>query len=87
MSSPCSVVVLVGSLRQDSINRKVARALIAQAPASLKPEIVEIGQLPLYNQDGDDNPPSNGWSSAGESVVPAPFCSSRRSTIVRFLRH
>jgi chromate reductase, NAD(P)H dehydrogenase (quinone) len=48
------VAVFVGSLRAASWNRKVARELIALAPASLQLEIVEIGQLPLYNQDFDD---------------------------------
>jgi chromate reductase len=47
------VAVLVGSLRKDSFNRKVANALSALAPAALKLEIVEIGQLSLYNQDDD----------------------------------
>jgi len=47
------VAVLVGSLRKDSLNRKVANALAGLSPASLKTEIVEIGQLPLYNQDDD----------------------------------
>lgn len=48
------VAVLVGSLRQGSFNRMTARALAALAPAGLQLEIVEIGQLPLYNQDDDD---------------------------------
>lgn len=52
-----NVAVLVGSLRQESFNRKVANALCKMAPSSLKLEIVEIGQLPLYNQDLDSNPP------------------------------
>jgi chromate reductase, NAD(P)H dehydrogenase (quinone) len=47
------VAVLVGSLRKDSFNRKVANALSSLAPAALKLEIVEIGQLALYNQDAD----------------------------------
>jgi chromate reductase len=53
------VAVFVGSLRTMSWNRKVAQELIALAPPSLHPEIIEIGQLPLYNQDLDDsgNPP------------------------------
>lgn len=51
------VAVFVGSLRKDSINRKVAKALVELAPSSLKLEIVEIGQLPLYNQDEDASPP------------------------------
>ena len=48
------IAVLVGSLRKESYNRKMAHALIALAPEALKPEIVEIGGLPLYNQDLDD---------------------------------
>lgn len=67
MASPRDVAVLVGSLRKDSINKKVAHALIELAPQSLKPEIVEIGQLPLYNQDGDANPPQT-WSAFRERI-------------------
>jgi chromate reductase, NAD(P)H dehydrogenase (quinone) len=52
-----NVAVLVGSLRKGSFNRKIALALAELAPAELKLEIVEIGQLPLYNQDSDENPP------------------------------
>ena len=36
----------------------MAKALIALAPESLDLEIVEIGGLPLYNQDLDENPPT-----------------------------
>lgn len=60
MSSPRDVVVLVGSLRKDSFNRKMAHALSTLAPSSLKLEIVEIGQLPLYNQDEDASRPRHG---------------------------
>jgi chromate reductase len=58
MNTSYKVAVLIGSLRKDSYSRKAARALIALAPASLKMEIVEIGQLPLYNQDDDAKPPA-----------------------------
>jgi chromate reductase len=51
------VAVVVGSLRKESLNRKMAKTLVAIAPESLSLEIVEIGQLPLYNQDDDANPP------------------------------
>lgn len=67
MANPREVAVLVGSLRRDSINRKVAHALIELAPSRLKPEIVGIGQLPLYNQDGDANPPDQ-WTVFRERV-------------------
>jgi chromate reductase len=49
-----NVAVIVGSLRRESLNRKMAKALIELAPASLKLEIVEIGALPHYNQDDDE---------------------------------
>jgi chromate reductase len=51
-----NVAVLVGSLRKDSINRKVANALMELAPASLKLATVEIGDLPLFNQDREATP-------------------------------
>lgn len=51
------IAVLVGSLRKDSLNRKMAMALAAMAPASLAMEIVEIGDLPFYNQDLEDASP------------------------------
>ena len=53
-----NVAVIVGSLRKDSINRKVANALGELAPGELKLSILEIGHLPIYNQDVDENPPA-----------------------------
>ncbi len=61
------VAVLVGSLRKDSINRKVANALVELAPAALKLSIIEIGHLPIYNQDGDENPPAV-WTQFRERI-------------------
>jgi chromate reductase, NAD(P)H dehydrogenase (quinone) len=49
-----NVAVVVGSLRRESLNRKMANALTELAPASLKLEIVEIAALPHYNQDLDE---------------------------------
>ncbi|MCP1456462.1 MULTISPECIES: NADPH-dependent FMN reductase [Pseudomonas] len=57
MSNVYTVAVLVGSLRKASINRKVALALADLAPANLQLNIVEIGELPLYNEDIDVSPP------------------------------
>jgi chromate reductase, NAD(P)H dehydrogenase (quinone) len=58
------VAVLVGSLRRESLSRKMAKALVALAPESLALEIVEIGGLPLYNQDGDDDgKPPEAWTA------------------------
>ncbi|MCK1469226.1 NAD(P)H-dependent oxidoreductase [Bradyrhizobium sp. CW10] len=67
MDQPRDVAVIVGSLRKASINRMVANALAELAPAGLKLGIVEIGQLPLYNQDGDDDPPAE-WTAFRERV-------------------
>ncbi len=64
-----TVAVLVGSLRKESFNRKMATALIALQGPSLQAEIVEIGQLPLYNQDGDDlGDPPKAWTEFRERV-------------------
>lgn len=57
MAATRNVAVLVGSLRKESFNRKVANALVQMAPQSLKLKIVEIGNLPLFNQDEEANPP------------------------------
>jgi chromate reductase len=55
------IVIIVGSLRKESFNRKMANALRELAPASLNLEIVEIGQLPLYNQDLDPDDQPAAW--------------------------
>lgn len=51
---PKKIAVIVGSLRKESFSRKMALNLIELAPPALKFEILEIGQLPLYNQDLDE---------------------------------
>jgi chromate reductase len=61
------IVVIVGSLRKESFNRKMAHALIGLAPKDIKLEIVEIGQLELYNQDFDPKPPAN-WVAFRDRV-------------------
>ncbi len=53
------IAVVVGSLRKDSLNRKLADALAKMASAEFSFQTVEIGDLPLYNQDDDgDQAPS-----------------------------
>ena len=61
MAQVRNVAVLVGSLRKASLNRMTAEALARLAPDSLRLEIVEIGQLPLYDQDLDLEPPQS-WT-------------------------
>jgi chromate reductase len=46
-----NVGVIVGSLRRDSINRKLATALMQRAAGRLDCHLIEIGDLPLYNED------------------------------------
>jgi chromate reductase, NAD(P)H dehydrogenase (quinone) len=58
MPAARSVAVIVGSLRKESLNRKLAKALIPMVPESLKLEIVEIGLLPFYNADYETDPPT-----------------------------
>ena len=62
------IAVLVGSLRKGSFNRMMAHALTALAPESLKLEIIEIGGLPFYDQDIDDNPPA-AWVEFRERLM------------------
>jgi len=50
------IAVIVGSLRRDSFNRKLANAMEKLAPGDFKLKQLEIGDLPLYNQDDDANP-------------------------------
>jgi len=56
--SQYQIAVVVGSLRQDSFNRKLANAMAKLAPPWFTFKHVEIGDLPLYNQDNDGNPPA-----------------------------
>ena len=52
-----NVAVLIGSLRKDSLTRKLVEALKTIAPENLKFDVVEIGQLPHFNQDFEATPP------------------------------
>lgn len=48
--------VVVGSLRKDSFNNKLAHALTKLAPAEFTFKFIPINELPLYNQDEDGHP-------------------------------
>jgi len=58
-----NVVVLVGSLRKDSFNQKIAQAFAVLAQPSLSCEIVKIGDLALYNPDLDTSAPPAEWTA------------------------
>ncbi|MDE2473873.1 MAG: NAD(P)H-dependent oxidoreductase [Alphaproteobacteria bacterium] len=70
MASQNDIAVIIGSLRKESFSRKVANALIGLAPSSLKPAIVEIGNLPLYNQDLDGAAPPAEWAAFRDRIRP-----------------
>jgi chromate reductase, NAD(P)H dehydrogenase (quinone) len=81
VSTTRKVAVCVGSLRKGSFNRMTAKVLATLAPAQLQLEIIEIGRLPLYNQDDDGAPPAP-WVEFRAKVKAAPTrsCSLRRNT-------
>ena len=62
------VAVIVGSLRSGSYTRQIAKILMALAPSELKLEIVEIGQLPMYNQDLETDSPPEEWVAFRERI-------------------
>ncbi len=62
------IAVIVGSLRRESFNRKMARALMMLAPESMELEIIEIGGLPLYNEDLENDTPPAAWTEFRERV-------------------
>ncbi len=51
-----NIAVIVGSIRKDSLNRKLADALVKLAPPEFSFRTVRIDDLPLYNQDDDGKP-------------------------------
>jgi len=55
--SKYEIAVIVGSLRQDSINKKLANALAKLFPVEFSFKHLQIGDLPLYNQDSDGKQP------------------------------
>jgi chromate reductase len=71
-----NVAVVVGSLRKESLNRKMARAMAEIAGDALELQIVEIGNLPLYNADLETDVPE-GWATFRDQV--------RRSDAVLFV--
>lgn len=61
MNGKKKVAVLVGSLRKASLTRKLALAIRDLAPDSIELNIVEIGALPLYNEDLENDSPPAAW--------------------------
>lgn len=68
MATKHKVAVIVGSLRKDSLNLKLAKAMIGLAPESLSFDIVPIGDLPLYNPDLDVDTVPAPWKRFRDSM-------------------
>ena len=68
MPQQYKVAVVVGSLRKESINRKAALALARLAPESLDLELVEIGDLPLYDEDVEAAGAPAAWTRFREAI-------------------
>ncbi|MEJ7669661.1 MAG: NAD(P)H-dependent oxidoreductase [Casimicrobiaceae bacterium] len=69
MASPRNVAVLIGSLRKDSLNRKMANAMIAMAPQGMTLAEVPIGDLPLYNSDLEGAKAPSAWTVFRERIA------------------
>ena len=64
------IAVIVGSLRKESYNLKTAKELIALAPESLSLEIINIADLPMFNEDLESTPPQE-WITLREQIIAA----------------
>lgn len=64
-----TIGIFVGSLRKDSYSRAVANYFVTNAHKDADFKVVEIGQLPMYNQDLDGTPPAE-WVKFREQIKP-----------------
>ena len=64
------IAIVVGSLRKDSVNRKLAHAMCEATSERLDCSIVEIGDLALFNQDLEASPPSE-WTRFKAEIAAA----------------
>ncbi|NLA62247.1 MAG: NAD(P)H-dependent oxidoreductase [Bacteroidales bacterium] len=62
--------VIVGSLRKESYNLKTAKALMEMAPESISFEIIDIANLPMFNEDLEEAPPQE-WVTFREKITEA----------------
>ena len=62
------IAIIVGSLRKGSLNRKMGRAICGLRDDNLECSTLEIGDLALYNQDLDVNPPEE-WRRFRDEVA------------------
>ena len=64
------IAIVIGSLRKGSVNRKVAQAMCVAAADRLDCSIVEIGNLALFNQDVEADPPAE-WVAFKAAIASA----------------
>ena len=62
------IAVIVGSLRKESFSRKIAKTMIALAQGKLEMEIVEIRDLPLYNEDDETATPPEAFTAFRDRI-------------------
>ena len=63
--------VIVGSLRKESFNRKVAKNVLGMFPEGYEAEIIEIGELVHYNEDLDqEGMVPQAWQDFREKIAP-----------------
>jgi chromate reductase, NAD(P)H dehydrogenase (quinone) len=67
MHKTLDIVAIVGSLRRDSFTRRLVRSFDGLLPATVRIEIVGIGELPFYNQDMGSSPPM-AWREFRERI-------------------
>ena len=73
--------VIVGSLRKESYNRKVAEYMVAHMPEGYEAEIMEIADLPLYNPDLDKKNIPAPWAEFRQAVREKDALSRRKRSI------
>jgi len=62
------IAIVVGSLRKDSFSGKIAKTMIELGAGKLDMEIVEIRDLPMYNQDDDTDTPPPAFTAFRDSI-------------------
>lgn len=70
MPERSDVAVLIGSLRQQAYSRKLAMAMVQLAPPALALRIVELGELSIFNQDLEGQPPAP-WVQFRQQIAAA----------------
>lgn len=65
---PVRVALIVGSLREGSYSRAIGLEMKAIAAPGLELELIEIGDLPLYNSDLETDSPPPAWERFREEV-------------------